>query len=262
MIAWLINRAQTSTALVAFIIGSSVIIGLQSSVIWRHFTTFLLAGCVAAALLLSLTNIKDTIILDLGEDTTLTGRTGLWAYLRQTSVNPIVGDGFESFWSEKRKEVMKQIPEFRFGPNQAHNGYLEMYLNLGALGLIALCAMVVSGYVKARRRMLAAGPDGERTSTEEDGIVQFTVAFLLAYLATNWTDAGFRSVNFVFLVFVALVFEYGPSPQGIVDPFAEPRQVNTPDSVPRFADAPVGSALERLRGLQSRRRSTGFRQDK
>ena len=48
-------------------------------------------------------------------------------------INPIFGTGFESFWLGKRLEQLQGI--FFFFPNEAHNGYLEVYLNLGLMGL-------------------------------------------------------------------------------------------------------------------------------
>jgi len=213
-ILWLLLRSQTSTALIAFLIGASIIIGLQSAVVWRNFTAILLCGCFLVAMLLAATDIKDAIILALGEDLTLTGRTELWADLEKTSINPVLGAGFESFWSGGRMEALWQ--KYWWHPNQAHNGYFEVYLNLGIIGLFTFCAIVLSCYVKARRRMSGDGNSYERRTAEEDGIAQFRLAFLLAFLATNWTDAAFRSVNFVFLVFVAIAIEYAPSRKSLV----------------------------------------------
>lgn len=214
MIGWLVVKCDASTALVAFIIGSAVILGLQSSTIWRHFTAFLIVGCFIGSMLLAFTDIKKDIILGLGEDLTLTGRTELWADLQNISINPVVGAGFESFWSGGRLKSLWR--KYWWHPNQAHNGYFEMYLNLGIIGLIAIGLMILSCYAKARKRMLSAGPNAERTRSEEDGIAQFTLAFLLAYIAVNWTDASFRSTNFLFLIFVAVVLEYAPLSQEIV----------------------------------------------
>jgi exopolysaccharide production protein ExoQ len=217
MIGWLINAAKSSTALVAFAIGSAVILGLQNSAIRRHLTAFLLFGCLGGAALLTFTNIEETFILSLGEDLTLTGRTELWEDLKKTTVNPVVGPGFESFWSGERKDALWR--KYWWHPNQAHNGYFEVYLNLGVLGLLTLCAIVFSCYAKARGRLLAISPDGKRTRCEEDGIVQFRLAFLLAFLAVNWTDAAFRSVTFLFLVFAVVAIEYVPLPEKLAGRF-------------------------------------------
>ena len=64
--------------------------------------------------------------------------------------------------------------------------------------------------------MLRQGQNGERTRSEEDGIWQFKLAFLLVSLAASWTDASFRSVTFSFAVFAFVAVDYVPLPQGVV----------------------------------------------
>ena len=56
---------------------------------------------------------------------TLTGRTAIWDSVLQKVSNPLFGAGFESFWLGDRLKSM--WAEFYFKPNQAHNGYIEVY---------------------------------------------------------------------------------------------------------------------------------------
>jgi O-antigen ligase len=77
-----------------------------------------------------------------GRDTTLTGRTNLWAELLREPINPLLGTGYQSFWPGPRTEYF--WAKYSFHPNQAHNGYLETYLNGGFLGVCLLVAMIVS----------------------------------------------------------------------------------------------------------------------
>ena len=217
MSMWLIWRSETSTAVVSFIISAGIILGMQFRVIWKRFTLVIVIGSIVAGMLLTFTDIKDRIILALGEDLTLTGRTELWADLQSLVVNPVVGAGFESFWTGSRLQVL--WAKYWWHPNQAHNGYFEMYLNLGIVGLLAMCAMVFSCYKKARRQMLIGAPNGVRSSSLQDGITQFRLSFLFGFLASNWTDSPFRSVEFLFLVFVAVSLEYVSLPRKV---FSEP----------------------------------------
>ena len=70
-----------------------------------------------------------------GRDPTLTDRTKIWHLLLSMHTNPLLGTGYESFWLGPRLVKIWQ----RFGPiNEAHNGYLEVYLNLGLIGLFLL----------------------------------------------------------------------------------------------------------------------------
>ena len=58
--------------------------------------------------------------------------------------NPLVGTGYESFWLGPRlKDVWAQTGA---GINEAHNGYLEVYLNQGLIGLVLLGGFLIASY--------------------------------------------------------------------------------------------------------------------
>ena len=208
MIGWLLIMAQSSTALVSTILAASTLIGFRFAIFRRHFSGFLVTACLVVGLLLTLTHIKDAFIVQLGEDATLTGRTDLWQDLQQIPTNSWVGVGFESFWVGERIEPLWQ--KYWWHPNQAHNGYFEMYLNLGWIGLFLLCLMILSGYRKARRQTLAAPPpDAEAALTL--GLAEFRLSFLLALLAFNFTDATFKALHPLFFLFFLVSLEYCPA---------------------------------------------------
>jgi exopolysaccharide production protein ExoQ len=67
----------------------------------------------------------------LGRNSTLTGRTDIWAAVLPMARNPLVGAGFESFWlspsvHQRLADLFPGLPL-----NEAHNGYIEVYLELG-----------------------------------------------------------------------------------------------------------------------------------
>ena len=75
-----------------------------------------------------------------GRDPTLTGRTVIWNAVLSTHTNPLIGSGYESFWLGPRlQEVWAQTGG---GITEAHNGYLEIYLNLGIVGLSPACSIL------------------------------------------------------------------------------------------------------------------------
>jgi len=55
----------------------------------------------------------------MGRDSTLTGRTDIWARVIALVHNPVIGTGFESFWLGKRLEAMQL---YQRGLNETHNG--------------------------------------------------------------------------------------------------------------------------------------------
>ncbi len=66
----------------------------------------------------------------LGRDSTLTGRTEIWAGLMpDLQRHPVLGYGFGAFWTPERSETHDRAKE-------AHNGYLDVWLGLGVIGLL------------------------------------------------------------------------------------------------------------------------------
>ena len=77
-----------------------------------------------------------------GRDATLTGRTDIWAELLPIAMqHPILGAGFGGFWTAKSSEI-HQV-------NESHNGYLEVLLDRGFVGLLLLSVFVLSFCRKA-----------------------------------------------------------------------------------------------------------------
>jgi exopolysaccharide production protein ExoQ len=80
----------------------------------------------------------------LGRDATLTGRTDIWAGLLPDLMRqPMLGYGFSGFWTIAR------INEHQIG--EAHNGYLDVCLQLGVVGLLLTAAFLLSCVRKAHR---------------------------------------------------------------------------------------------------------------
>jgi O-antigen ligase len=123
-------------------------------------------------------------------------------------VNPIIGVGFESFWLGSRVYALWE--KYWWHPNQAHNGYFEMYLNLGLLGLLSLASMIVSGYRNARKEMLSgAAENGQNQDAAlRRSQAYYKLAFLLGLLLFNLTDATFKAVHLAFFVFFVVASTY------------------------------------------------------
>jgi O-antigen ligase len=197
LILWLLAGAQSSTALVSGVLGTITILSVRVGFVRRHFVAFALVGCAVFGALLTLTEFKTAALAGLGEDSTLTGRTDLWSDLVSIGTNPLVGAGFESFWLGDTLDHLWS--KYWWRPNQAHNGYLETYLNLGLTGLMLQCGMMVSAF---RGGMKCLAADADKHETAEQSIVAvFRVAFVLALAAFNVTDATFKAVHLSFFVF-------------------------------------------------------------
>jgi hypothetical protein len=92
----------------------------------------------------------------------------------------------QSFW-----------PWLSFVPNEAHNAYLDTYLNIGLAGLFLLLGWFFVIYQKARRDLI----DGLNWG-------RFRLGLLVASLFYGWTEAGFRSVDPVYFVIFLIAMDY------------------------------------------------------
>ncbi len=79
-------------------------------------------------------------------DSTLTGRTAIWQQVWVAVLkHPILGYGFAAFWQGVKGESYNVILALRFVVFHAHNGFLEIWLELGAAGLL----LFVLSYLRA-----------------------------------------------------------------------------------------------------------------
>jgi O-antigen ligase len=203
LVLWTIN---SKTPLLCLILGILVVVGLGYPNVRQHIGSYIVAGILFFSVLQLSFNITESLILGAGRDTTLTGRTELWSVLLNMVVNPWIGTGFESFWLGERLKTLWAA--YYFKPNEAHNGYIEIYLNLGWVGLFFLGGVIFSSYNKIRKMLMLSSSPGR---TERIYFDRFRMAFLIAYVIYNVAEAGFRSQNLLFLFFLILAIEY-PQP--------------------------------------------------
>jgi len=105
----------------------------------------LILACACAAVLLF-----PWIALRLGRDPTLSGRTAIWAQvLRAIANRPLLGYGYDAFWRGMTGPSLQIDAALHFVVEHAHNGFLEILLELGAVGL----TLVVLSLLRAARRL-------------------------------------------------------------------------------------------------------------
>jgi O-antigen ligase len=199
MLVWLLYMAQSATALaivvasLAFYLTARMPIFADSP---PRLATTGIAACGLYILLESLFNVKDAAIRMLGRDPDLTDRKPLWSMLLQMSENPWVGTGYESFWSgERLVAIWSRMGDTTGGVTQAHSGYIDLYLNLGIIGLVILGIAVLRGLINAKK-----GLDNEYAHAV------LALVFIFAALAYNYTEAAFKPLNNVFTLMLFALF--------------------------------------------------------
>lgn len=182
MTVWLLNLSNSATSRVCLVLGCLVIAAARSKVFQRHpgFLKWLIPTCFCLYLILAFGfNINGELAGAVGRDPTLTDRTKIWAFLFGMHTNPFVGTGYQTFWIGPRLEWFWQKSGLGF-LNEAHNGYLEVYLELGLIGVFLLGGFLIASY----RKICRLGPSSSLGSL---GLAAWTV--LVFY---NMTEAAFQ----------------------------------------------------------------------
>jgi O-antigen ligase len=207
MIIWLLNQCNSTTSITGLISAGGVM-WLASRPSRKpalvHLLVLVVLGIAVSAVFF---DPGGSMVEALGKDPTLTGRKDSWKLLVSWPVNPWVGQGFESFWLGGRLEqIRKALGDFPI--NEAHNGYIEVYLNLGWGGICFIALLLVTGY----KRVIS----GIRRNPKRASLF---LGFLLCTLFYSFTEAAFRvmSVSWVFLLLVivagsqAVLFRSSPA---------------------------------------------------
>jgi exopolysaccharide production protein ExoQ len=196
-VLWLFVVADSITPLFCFLMGATLIVMVNLPGSQRASNVHMVvAGMLSvAALVFIFPEIFTSIIHLFGRNSTLTGRTDLWKELIAMDAHPWLGTGFESFWMGNRLEQIWSI--FPWQPNEAHNGYLEVYLNLGLAGVGLLLVLLGTGY-----RHLVAVYRQDRTAGS------LRLAYFAAAVAYSFSEAGFRMLDpmwiFLLLAIIAV----------------------------------------------------------
>jgi exopolysaccharide production protein ExoQ len=205
MIYWLFTMADSKTPLLALLAASLAVAGLRVERVRNHFGPYAVAAVLVCAMLQLFFNATEAVLANAGRDTTFTGRTELWESVLSMRVNPLVGAGFESFWLGDR--LKKLWAEFAFKPTQAHNGYLEIYLNLGLIGLCLLSVVLYAAYKNVNATLVSS--NNLRTVKSRDAaFATFGMAYLVAYVLYNTTEATIQELNFLFIIFLLVTIKF------------------------------------------------------
>jgi O-antigen ligase len=193
MMAWLLVGADSMTSLACLVI--AVVLIATTKLGWvvrtRSVVHLLVGSLVLVAFAVLFLGLGERLLEAIGRDASLTGRADIWPLVLAMVTNPVFGAGFESFWLGDRLDTMWSTHR---GINQAHNGYLEIYLNLGWVGLLLLAGVCLSGYAR-----IVAALASDRYAA------RFRLAYFVAVLVYNFTEGAFKMMSPVWVVFLTSV---------------------------------------------------------
>jgi exopolysaccharide production protein ExoQ len=191
MAIYLLIGSQSATALATFFLA-----GIPMVLTFRYkgmrqplFVHAMVLGALGIAVSALFLDVGSGMLSQMGRNTTLTGRTAVWHAALRLSGSPLVGRGFESFWVGPRYYQMAQLTGMTL--NQAHNGYLEVYLNLGWVGIGFLALVLLAGYQRVVKAVYRMAP-----------LANLRLAFVIFAISENFTEATFKIMNPPWIVFL------------------------------------------------------------
>jgi exopolysaccharide production protein ExoQ len=178
----LLGMSHSATASVCLMLSGGVMIVVSRGSRGATVSTVHLAAAAALCVALVPLFIAPSLVQSLGRDATFSGRTTIWHILPTFVRNPWLGAGYETFLMGPRLVQLKAIIDKTF--QEAHNGYLEVWLNLGWIGVFFFAVLLVTGY----GRVVAA-------FRRDPTVGNLRLAFFVAVVIEGMTEAPFRMLS-------------------------------------------------------------------
>jgi exopolysaccharide production protein ExoQ len=185
-----------TSSITSMLVGLALVGVLLLLRLWHARSVYfvpVLAGLLALTVIVGAS--ADEILDVLGRDSTLTGRTELWAAVwGMIEQRPWLGYGYQAFWISPNGPAVAVWDALMWQAPSAHNGFLETWLGLGVVGLVLSTALFARTLVWAWRRL-------ERVRDES---TYWPLVFLLMLLGENTTESNFLDQNhLLWALFVA-----------------------------------------------------------
>jgi len=188
------SHSSTSTIVVAIIVFMILIFKIESIFfklkVGRSLLglTFLYILIFSVIILIFATEIFGLIPGYFGKDLTLSGRVDIWEFVwYEIEKEILLGYGFATYWIMGHARLLVFADYFNTMVNQAHNGFLEIMLQLGVVGSISFLFLIIA-YVF---RMLKLNSNL--------AIVIFVSIMVLNYTESVLFKVGFGVTTFYFI---------------------------------------------------------------
>ena len=196
------SRGKSSLLAVAV-----VIVGAGGLALMRRnaISAVVAAWCAATAVgvaVLAAVLAPASVLKALGKDPTLTGRTDIWAAVaRRIAERPLTGYGYGAFWEKTSAPARIVRKEANWPVPSAHNGWLDLLLQVGWIGAALFAATA----------MLALVALSVRAPRSRDG--GFGLFYLLLFLILAMSESVIEEPNTLPWALVVAVITCALSPR-------------------------------------------------
>jgi len=195
------SESRASWLMMAGGVGCMMLIAIMRNRRLSSGIKFTIALAVGLMVLAAVGLLFDKILLAMGRDDTFSGRTTLWegAIAVAKAHHPILGAGYRAFWTATGAAgVRDYIQHWARLPSHGHNGYLDIWLELGWAGVALFTVFVIVTVTRLVRRMLR--------ETSEPAWAAFAIFFFVFLLNNASVTVAFKhtDIAWVFAVLACL----------------------------------------------------------
>ena len=171
----------------------------------------------------------EIILESMGRDLTLTGRTEIWGSALQQLLdgNPWLGFGRGTFWAPNSTfaRIAGAAVSHKYIPPNGHNGYLDLALEIGCIGLAFFLISLVVAYRHAIKRSFVS-------STPKD---LWPLAFLSWLIAYNFTESTLlNKPNLTWPLYMTVVLCAMPSGRAVYMRIRRPKSRSVGKALPIY----------------------------
>lgn len=149
-----ISLSKTSVSTTVFCLTLIAVLGTyRTKWRWPVLSVVLIVAVTAVVMAALMGFTMGDISVMMTGSASFSGREFLWDYIfRRIAEAPIQGHGFGSVWGTMGdKAIWLQVYRIYFDANQAHNGYLDIALQLGVIGVAAMIFAIAFEIVRQVR---------------------------------------------------------------------------------------------------------------
>jgi exopolysaccharide production protein ExoQ len=203
-----LTRSSTVLAatLVALVVGAFILI-VRATAGRRRLVVYVVGAVIGVAGVVVALVGRSTILELLNKSSDLTYRGKIWdAVIRLAVERPVGGWGWISYWSPFTSPYKDLIEHGGVNYLQAHDAWLDVFLQLGIVGLVVFGAFVLVALIRSWIGAIDAAPGA--------GLVRlFPLLILVALLVHSIAESRMLiEIGFALLVVVSIVASRKPAP--------------------------------------------------
>jgi exopolysaccharide production protein ExoQ len=144
---------STSKTALAILIFTLILLPFYRALRWNYSAlvpVMIFGIIIVGGLFVFFLSYVDEILGGMGRDMTLTGRTDIWSAIwHKIQERWWLGYGYDGFWRGWYSPAEDVWLAVKFQPPHGHNGFLDLWLDLGFLGLFVFLCSYFTGYIRA-----------------------------------------------------------------------------------------------------------------